>query len=145
MSNLGNLDLNEPDDQRLNRVEDRMQMLEMLFKAYYIDDEVFRSLDDAGKAESKSWLSKQNNPCNNAFDGTREFDSMAPIHDEKIVMTADSGVNNRASNDNDKPLPLMFSRQDTEESTSSHTHLTAQQQRSVPQYKPNTAFQMNDF
>jgi hypothetical protein len=118
-----------------------MQMLEMLFKAYYIDDEVFRSLDDAGKAESKNWLSKHNN----AFDGTREFDSMAPFHDEKIVMIADNDVNNRASNDNDKPLPLMFSRQDTEESTSSHTHLTAQQQRSVPQYKPNTAFQMNDF
>ncbi|KAG0167483.1 hypothetical protein DFQ28_005978 [Apophysomyces sp. BC1034] len=34
---------------RISRVEHRMQTLEMLFKAYYVDDEVFRSLDNATK------------------------------------------------------------------------------------------------
>ncbi|KAI8881518.1 hypothetical protein K501DRAFT_324461 [Backusella circina FSU 941] len=146
MSNLGHLDLNEPDDQRINRVEDRMQMLEMLFKAYYVDDEVFRSLDDAGKAESKSWLSKQKNSGNTAFDETREFDSMAPIQDEKMITAEDiSSANNDNNNRTLNDKNIMFSRQDTEESTSSHTHLTAHQHRSVSQYKPNTAFQMNDF
>ncbi|KAF7725759.1 hypothetical protein EC973_009376 [Apophysomyces ossiformis] len=35
--------------QRISRVEQRMQTLELLFKAYYVDDEVFRSLDNATK------------------------------------------------------------------------------------------------
>ncbi|KAG1467225.1 hypothetical protein G6F56_004526 [Rhizopus delemar] len=41
----------ENDDRRMNRMEERVQMLEMLFKAYYVDDEVFRSLDDANRTK----------------------------------------------------------------------------------------------
>ncbi|KAF1797131.1 hypothetical protein FB192DRAFT_1347341 [Mucor lusitanicus] len=37
----------ETEAQRVSRVEERMQILELLFKAYYVDDEVFRSLDNA--------------------------------------------------------------------------------------------------
>ncbi|KAI9261990.1 hypothetical protein BY458DRAFT_439368 [Sporodiniella umbellata] len=37
----------ETEAQRVSRVEERMQVLELLFKAYYVDDEVFRSLDNA--------------------------------------------------------------------------------------------------
>ncbi|GAB5594037.1 hypothetical protein Unana1_08937 [Umbelopsis nana] len=39
----------EADPDRISKVEERMQSLELLFKAYYIDDEVFRSLDNANK------------------------------------------------------------------------------------------------
>ncbi|KAG0187212.1 hypothetical protein DFQ28_006712 [Apophysomyces sp. BC1034] len=34
---------------RLDRMEERMQLMELLFKSYYIDDEVFRTLDRAMK------------------------------------------------------------------------------------------------
>ncbi|KAI9321079.1 hypothetical protein BX666DRAFT_1914183 [Dichotomocladium elegans] len=39
----------EPEAMRLARVEERMHTLEHLFKAYYVDDEIFRSLDNATK------------------------------------------------------------------------------------------------
>ncbi|SAL99254.1 hypothetical protein [Absidia glauca] len=39
----------ESETQRISRVEERMQVMELLFKAYYVDDEVFRSLDNANK------------------------------------------------------------------------------------------------
>lgn len=49
MQNLG-ADLGyESEGQRISRVEERMQVLELLFKAYYVDDEIFRSLDNANK------------------------------------------------------------------------------------------------
>ncbi|KAJ2964831.1 hypothetical protein NQZ79_g247 [Umbelopsis isabellina] len=41
----------DADPDRISKVEERMQILETLFKAYYVDDEVFRSLDNATKAE----------------------------------------------------------------------------------------------
>ncbi|KAI9495623.1 hypothetical protein BDB00DRAFT_812680 [Zychaea mexicana] len=37
------------EQKRLEQVEERMQLLELLFKSYYIDDEVFRRLDRALK------------------------------------------------------------------------------------------------
>lgn len=43
----------ESEAQRVSRVEERMQILELLFKAYYVDDEVFRSLDNAASAPNK--------------------------------------------------------------------------------------------
>ncbi|KAI8333090.1 hypothetical protein BC941DRAFT_401803 [Chlamydoabsidia padenii] len=49
-SNNNDFDSNESETQRISRVEERMQVMELLFKAYYMDDEVFRSLDDANKS-----------------------------------------------------------------------------------------------
>ncbi|KAI8989592.1 hypothetical protein BDB01DRAFT_718454 [Pilobolus umbonatus] len=43
----------ETDSQRVSRVEERMQILELLFKAYYVDDEVFRSLDYASTTNNR--------------------------------------------------------------------------------------------
>ncbi|KAI8141483.1 hypothetical protein BJV82DRAFT_619362 [Fennellomyces sp. T-0311] len=40
------------DRQRIEQVEERMQLLELVFKSYYIDDEVFRRLDRALKRPS---------------------------------------------------------------------------------------------
>ncbi|KAI7875341.1 galactose oxidase [Lichtheimia hyalospora FSU 10163] len=40
----------ESEGQRISRVEERMQMMEMLFKSYYVNDEIFRSLDNATKS-----------------------------------------------------------------------------------------------
>ncbi|KAI8059101.1 hypothetical protein BC940DRAFT_314410 [Gongronella butleri] len=48
MTNYANLGA-ESEQQRISRVEERMQVMELLFKAYYVDDEVFRSLDNANK------------------------------------------------------------------------------------------------
>ncbi|CEP15044.1 hypothetical protein [Parasitella parasitica] len=53
--NLGH----ETEAQRVSRVEERMQILELLFKAYYVDDEVFRSLDNAAAAGTQSKNSHQ--------------------------------------------------------------------------------------
>lgn len=39
----------EDDRSRLSHVEERMQLLELIFKSYYVDDEVFRHLDRALK------------------------------------------------------------------------------------------------
>ncbi|KAI8138865.1 hypothetical protein BJV82DRAFT_629048 [Fennellomyces sp. T-0311] len=44
--------LGETEAQRISHVEERMQILELLFKAYYVDDEVFRSLDNANRPEN---------------------------------------------------------------------------------------------
>ncbi|KAI9340364.1 hypothetical protein BD770DRAFT_372607 [Pilaira anomala] len=40
-----------------SRVEERLQMLETLFKVYYVDDEVFRSLDSATQEDSSRLMS----------------------------------------------------------------------------------------
>lgn len=45
---------------RLERVEERMQLLELLFKSYYIDDEVFRRLDRALKEPRMPRAESQN-------------------------------------------------------------------------------------
>lgn len=41
----------EKEGVRLGHIEDRIHMLERLFQAYYIDDEIFRSLDNALKQD----------------------------------------------------------------------------------------------
>lgn len=42
---------NESNAERVARVEERMQVLELLFKSYYVDDEIFRSLDHANRRD----------------------------------------------------------------------------------------------
>ncbi|RCH94210.1 hypothetical protein CU097_006673 [Rhizopus azygosporus] len=54
----------ETEAQRVSRVEERMQTLELLFKAYYVDDEVFRSLDNANHILKKN--NAQVQPTNNS-------------------------------------------------------------------------------
>lgn len=41
----------ESNGERVARVEERMQVLELLFKSYYVDDEIFRSLDYATRRD----------------------------------------------------------------------------------------------
>lgn len=56
----------ETEAQRVSRVEERMQILELLFKAYYVDDEVFRSLDNAaGGAPNSKPLANLQQPYAN--------------------------------------------------------------------------------
>ncbi|CAO3639834.1 unnamed protein product [Cunninghamella blakesleeana] len=43
----------ESEENRMTRMENRLQLLELLFKSYYINDEVFKSLDKAIKKEEK--------------------------------------------------------------------------------------------
>lgn len=52
----------ESEGQRISRVEERMQMMEMLFKSYYVNDEIFRSLDNATKTVPASTAGSPNGP-----------------------------------------------------------------------------------
>ncbi|KAI8069660.1 hypothetical protein BC940DRAFT_332183 [Gongronella butleri] len=55
-SGIGENELLSPldnDEGRLTRMEDRLQLLELLFKSYYINDEVFQSLDRAIKRQKR--------------------------------------------------------------------------------------------
>ncbi|KAL0079999.1 hypothetical protein F4703DRAFT_1796332 [Phycomyces blakesleeanus] len=61
VSDFGTLE-DETESQRVARVEERMQVLEMLFKAYYVDDEVFRSLESANKVTDNEKVSGSNLP-----------------------------------------------------------------------------------
>ncbi|KAF7727342.1 Acyl-CoA-binding domain-containing protein 5 [Apophysomyces ossiformis] len=58
----------ESEVDRIACVEERMQVLELLFKAYYVDDEVFRSLDNATKKTNQNQFppsqEKQGDPEN---------------------------------------------------------------------------------
>lgn len=54
----------ESEAQRVSRVEERMQILELLFKAYYVDDEVFRSLDNAAGTNTKQMDNNNMQPYN---------------------------------------------------------------------------------
>ncbi|KAG1137986.1 hypothetical protein G6F37_010880 [Rhizopus arrhizus] len=62
----------ETEAQRVSRVEERMQVLELLFKAYYVDDEVFRSLDNANST------TKDNSNSNNAPHAITTPSTLAP-------------------------------------------------------------------
>ncbi|KAI8333639.1 hypothetical protein BC941DRAFT_380106 [Chlamydoabsidia padenii] len=114
-NNLGN----ETESQRISRVEERMQVMELLFKAYYVDDEVFRSLDNANKAELGSSLRQRNN-------------NMAPILNNNSVLYSnlshganapeekfDMGVNNKPAKSGEYEL---IERHDTSNSSNSSTH-----------------------
>ncbi|CAO3588672.1 unnamed protein product [Absidia cylindrospora] len=58
----------ESESQRMRRMEERMQVMERLLKAYYVDDEVFRSLDNANKATLGS-LRRRRDPGHHAMVG----------------------------------------------------------------------------
>ncbi|KAI9025175.1 hypothetical protein CLU79DRAFT_744403 [Phycomyces nitens] len=52
-------------DYRLGRMEERMQLMELLFKSYYINDEIFKELDLAIKQDDSSIPSKSDLPMDN--------------------------------------------------------------------------------
>ncbi|KAG1556680.1 hypothetical protein G6F47_006263 [Rhizopus delemar] len=129
MTDLTQIEENET--QRITRVEERMQMLEMLFKAYYVDDEVFRSLDDANRTKLL-----QNNP-------SHPNETRAPLRSpssyldapktEKVVDDGFAGSK-----------PASFTRHDTDVSSASHIPLTQRNYQHAPPYQPGTTVQMHD-
>lgn len=62
----------ESEAQRVSRVEERMQVLELLFKAYYVDDEVFRSLDNANQNGTKG-VNRPGAPAGPFFPSTEKI------------------------------------------------------------------------
>ncbi|KAI8582373.1 hypothetical protein K450DRAFT_228657 [Umbelopsis ramanniana AG] len=68
----------EADPDRISKVEERMQVLELLFKAYYVDDEVFRSLDNANRQSGQLGQAPQY-PMNEKLTGL----ASAQEHDSK--------------------------------------------------------------
>ncbi|KAI8080391.1 hypothetical protein BDF21DRAFT_418922 [Thamnidium elegans] len=147
VTDLNNLDYDESETQRINRVEERMQMLEMLFKAYYVDDEVFRSLDDANRVGELSRMANLGSSARPNMNDSARFDppsfSAAVPRTEKMIddqfssSTASSMLKN-----NSHP---HFERRDTNQSSASQIPLTQTQYQSAPSYRPNTNVQMHDL
>jgi hypothetical protein len=139
VSELNHLDHDEPETQRIHRVEERMQMLEMLFKAYYVDDEVFRSLDDANRSGQLNRMAGTPGvPSDNVMNDSGRFqllDSTAPRTEKAIDQ-----------DDTSKPVgyPHSFTRHDTDGSSGSNIPLTHQQHQHAPPYQPSTTVQLQD-
>ncbi|RCI04781.1 hypothetical protein CU098_012460 [Rhizopus stolonifer] len=143
VTDLNNLHYEDSEAQRINRVEERMQMLEMLFKAYYVDDEVFRSLDDANRAGKFNNLDSARGVPLNANDSARfgsppSFSQVAGAPKTEKMM--DDNYNDKSTS----PFVHPFTRQDTDASSASHIPLTQQQRQHAPPYRPNTTVQMTD-
>ncbi|KAI9340365.1 hypothetical protein BD770DRAFT_330694 [Pilaira anomala] len=142
VTDFNNLDHEETEAQRVNRVEDRMQMLEMLFKAYYVDDEVFRSLDDANRVGELSRMANMGTRPNMNDSGrfvpaSSTYNATAP-RTEKMV---DDDANSSMLKGGGHP----FARRDTDQSSTSQIPLTqTQYQQHAPSYKPSTNVQMHD-
>jgi hypothetical protein len=146
VTDFNNLDYDESETQRINRVEERMQMLEMLFKAYYVDDEVFRSLDDANRAGGLNRMAN-NQPSNNMNDSGRflppGFTGAGAPRTEKMV---DDSFSSTSTGSVGKPggYAHPFTRQDTDQSSASQIPLTSTPHQHAPPYQPTTMVQMHD-
>ncbi|KAI8076916.1 uncharacterized protein BX664DRAFT_287828 [Halteromyces radiatus] len=89
MLNVNDIDNDINDQQRITMVEERMQTLERVFKAYYVNDEVFRSLDNASKMSTsimRDQYHRENTNHRNNTDGTL-FDKL--ITDNKSTKGGD--------------------------------------------------------
>lgn len=156
VSNLQNLDYDEPETQRINRVEERMQMLEMLFKAYYVDDEVFRSLDDANRKGQFGHMNDNQRNVRPTINDTASSSSRFPPpsftnatapRTEKMIDDNYSTGGTSITKSHVGSYP-QFTRHDTEESSTSQIPLTRQQhypRQHAPPYQPNTTVQMDDL
>ncbi|KAI9302309.1 hypothetical protein BJ944DRAFT_242482 [Cunninghamella echinulata] len=96
----------ESETQRISRVEERMQVMELLFKAYYVDDEVFRSLDNANKTAPPGYDHSTRGPL---FPST-----------EKVDLAATNDPHQR----NNSRFSHMFHRNSINSDSTSHHHLT---------------------
>ncbi|CAO3628351.1 unnamed protein product [Cunninghamella blakesleeana] len=116
MNGMQNLGL-ESETQRISRVEERMQVMELLFKAYYVDDEVFRSLDNANKTAPPGYEPSSHGPL---FPSTEKVDLAAAndIHHR----------NNSNGHNNNSRFSHMFHRNSINSDSTSHHHLTDNQE-----------------
>lgn len=105
-------DTNEMNDQedRVQRVEERLQLMELLLKSYYLNDEVFRSLDQAVKRGNdyrrRSML---------GYSGNSDTDSAlnnAVVNEDLAVNPVKSETDNGAATElNRRPSSTVFSQQ----------------------------------
>ncbi|KAI8140832.1 hypothetical protein BJV82DRAFT_561859 [Fennellomyces sp. T-0311] len=77
------------DAQRLASVEDRMQLLELLFKSYYVDDEVFRQLDLALKRPSVPENRRSRRSIGEFLRGARPDGNLHPLSPGGNAVSAD--------------------------------------------------------
>lgn len=135
MQNLASL-ANETEAERVSRVEERLQVLEMLFKAYYVDDELFRSLDHANKqyalTDKKTDIPSQSSSTQQQQESSKPF---IPPPDEKITFTTASN-HQRAQDTRDGFSHLFNKRSDSVESafSSSDEDLHSSRQRLTSDY-----------
>lgn len=105
-------DINETNDQedRVQRVEERLQLMELLLKSYYLNDEVFRSLDQAVKrgedVRRRSTL---------GYSGNSDNDSAlnnAAVNEDLAVNPGKGEADNDAATElNRRPSSTVFSQQ----------------------------------
>jgi hypothetical protein len=99
----------------MNRMEERMQMLEVLFKAYYVDDEVFRSLDNVSKFSGADERHVDSTSIKYS-----DYDQASSPQTEKLF---DNDCSNTTSKSNSDRLTLL-GRQNTDQQSSSEVFLT---------------------
>ena len=87
-----------------------MQVMELLFKAYYVDDEVFRSLDNANKTAPPGYEYGNRGPM---FPSNEKVDLQ---HGSAITTSRGSPVGGRFSH--------MFNHRNSINSENSQQHLT---------------------
>ncbi|OBZ81212.1 hypothetical protein A0J61_10739, partial [Choanephora cucurbitarum] len=149
VTNLNDLSYEDSEAQRINRVEERMQMLEMLFKAYYVDDEVFRSLDDANRVDTARNAQKSHGTSFNPNAHLNDSARFSPppsfrnvVGTPKTEKVPDNDYHPVAKSE--QPLVHPFTRQDTDASSASHIPLTHHQRPHAPPYQPSTTVQLSD-
>ncbi|CEP10498.1 hypothetical protein [Parasitella parasitica] len=144
-ANAQSLGYDESDPNRITRVEERMQMLEMLFKAYYVDDEVFRSLDDANRngqqaAVGHNHIGVVSNSSLNAsgrFTPPTSFNNGTAPKSEKIDENYYGTANTKEHTFDDYP---QYPRQPNEGNSSSQVLLP----QHPATYQPNTNIQIDE-
>lgn len=113
MNNIADLGY-ESESQRISRVEERMQILELLFKSYYVDDEIFRSLDDATKTMPMSPTANRgplfpSNEKSDPFarnDNAGGFSHMFNNHRQSVASTSSDSQSQRRLNQPGDQVPL---------------------------------------
>ncbi|CAO3591693.1 unnamed protein product [Absidia cylindrospora] len=118
----------ESETQRISRVEERMQVMELLFKAYYVDDEVFRSLDNANKNAPPGY--DQSHRAGPLFPSSEKVDLAATTSAQRQYHGAAPGQAVPMSAGSQPSSPGRFShmfnnhRNSINSDSSSHHHLT---------------------
>ncbi|GAA5813905.1 hypothetical protein MFLAVUS_007393 [Mucor flavus] len=110
----------ETEAQRVSRVEERMQILELLFKAYYVDDEVFRSLDNAASGPPK------NNNLQERYANLQTSSSLGTAATNPFFQTSEKVKPFDANDDNQNGFSHMFNERQSRGSISSETNLRPQ-------------------
>ncbi|KAI7873939.1 uncharacterized protein EV154DRAFT_578509 [Mucor mucedo] len=135
--------------QRIHRVEERIQTLELMFKAYYVDDEIFRSLNDANEAGEVNPTRDVRVGGSHSVNDSGQFPPFSSLQASPRAqnMIDDEMLTRTSSVRKSHPDHFLqeFSRHDTGQSGSSDIPLIHIQHPDAPPRQLNTSVQNNDL